>query len=188
MDYLPQAEQACLGDELPTSQIDAKDKHVIILGGGDTGADCLGTSLRQGCKSVKQFELLPRPPEARSGPGDRAVALLADDLPHQLRATRRPPKSPATEHPRLRRSTPRASPATKTAIVKKLHGVRLEWTKDRRPAGWQMKEIPGSEFELDCDLCLLAMGFVGPENRRPDRAARLEARPARQRRRSTTTT
>src|SRR5437016_7134750 len=67
MDYLPLANKQCLGDECPPEQfIDAKGKHVIILGGGDTGADCLGTALRQGCKSVKQFELLPRPPESRS--------------------------------------------------------------------------------------------------------------------------
>ena len=65
MDYLPPANKANLGDDCAAEYIDAKDKHVIILGGGDTGADCLGTALRQGAKSVKQFELLPRPPEAR---------------------------------------------------------------------------------------------------------------------------
>src|SRR5947199_3065400 len=65
MDYLPQQNKRNLGDEI-ANQITAKDKHVIILGGGDTGADCLGTALRQGAKSIKQFELLPRPPEARS--------------------------------------------------------------------------------------------------------------------------
>src|SRR5919107_1827220 len=67
MEYLPLANKQCLGDQCPPEEfIDAKGKHVIILGGGDTGADCLGTALRQGCKSVKQFELLPRPPEQRS--------------------------------------------------------------------------------------------------------------------------
>src|SRR6476661_9358083 len=68
MDYLPLANKQCLGDSCPPEQfIDAKGKHVIILGGGDTDADCLGTALRQGCKSVKQFELLPKPPEGRDG-------------------------------------------------------------------------------------------------------------------------
>src|SRR6185503_8209384 len=66
MDYLPLANKMCLGDECGPDYIDAKDKHVIILGGGDTGADCLGTAQRQGAKSIKQFELLPRPPESRS--------------------------------------------------------------------------------------------------------------------------
>jgi glutamate synthase (NADPH/NADH) small chain len=65
MQYLPQANKVSLGETV-ADQIHAKDKHVIILGGGDTGADCLGTSLRQGCKSVKQFELLDRPPEGRT--------------------------------------------------------------------------------------------------------------------------
>src|SRR3954453_2892990 len=66
MEYLTPANKACLGDNCEAEYIDAKDKHVIILGGGDTGADCLGTALRQGAKSIKQFELLPRPPEGRS--------------------------------------------------------------------------------------------------------------------------
>ena len=63
MDYLPQQNKLNLGQSIPPEQlINAKDKHVIILGGGDTGADCLGTALRQGAKSVSQFELLPEPP------------------------------------------------------------------------------------------------------------------------------
>src|SRR5439155_12241841 len=64
MEFLPQQNKTNQGDEIK-DQINAKDKHVVILGGGDTGADCLGTSVRQGCKSVHQFELLPRPPESR---------------------------------------------------------------------------------------------------------------------------
>src|SRR2546421_2235026 len=70
MDFLPQQNKVNLGDKVE-NQLTAKDKHVVILGGGDTGADCLGTSIRQGCKSVKQFELLPRPPDKR---GQRGVA------------------------------------------------------------------------------------------------------------------
>jgi len=166
MDYLPLANKQCLGDSCPPEQfIDAKGKHVIILGGGDTGADCLGTALRQGCKSVKQFELLPRPPEQRSEADVRAGNL-----------------QPWPYWPMVYRSSSAHEEAVKFAgadirdfsintksfsgdaqgNVRKLHGVRLEWNKDA--AGrWQMKEVPGSEFELDCDLCLLAMGFVGPE-------------------------
>src|SRR5688572_15797941 len=68
MEFLPQSNKVNLGDTIP-DQINAKGKHVVILGGGDTGADCLGTSVRQGCKSVHQFELLPKPPDTRSGPG-----------------------------------------------------------------------------------------------------------------------
>ena len=68
MEYLPQQNKASLGQAV-AGQIHAKDKHVVILGGGDTGADCLGTAIRQGCKSVKQFELLPKPPDSRAGAG-----------------------------------------------------------------------------------------------------------------------
>src|SRR5207302_9849475 len=66
MDYLPQGNRRALGWNVDGELIDAKDKHVVILGGGDTGADCLGTAERQGAKSIKQFELLPKPPEGRT--------------------------------------------------------------------------------------------------------------------------
>ena len=90
MDYLPLQNKLNLGDQVPRRQfINAKDKDVIILGGGDTGADCLGTAQRQGAKSIKQFELLPRPPESRTHETCRreasALAVLADDLSHQHR-------------------------------------------------------------------------------------------------------
>ena len=163
MDYLPLANKRCLGDDCET--IDAKGKHVIILGGGDTGADCLGTAQRQGAKSIKQFELLPRPPEARSEEAVKAgnlqpwpywpmiyrVSSAHEEAAHVFGGDVRDfsintKKFTGDEH----------------GNVKKLHGIRLEWNKDA--AGrWQMKEVAGSEFELDCDLCFLAMGFVGPE-------------------------
>lgn len=167
MDYLPQANKSALGDTVK-EQIDAKGKHVIILGGGDTGADCLGTSIRQGAASVKQFELLPRPADARSDDG-----VSAGDV------------APWPYWPMVYRTSSAHEEAAQIAgadirdfaintkmfkgengVVKKLVGVRLEWTKDAtgRPS---MKEIPGSEFELDCDLCFLAMGFVGPETPGP---------------------
>src|SRR2546423_12593906 len=138
--------------------ITAKDKHVIILGGGDTGADCLGTSLRQGCKSVHQFELLPRPPESR-GNGDVAPwpywpMILRTSSAHEEGEIR------TRNHRDWSINTKKFS--GENGIVNKLHGVRLEWIKgpDGRPT---MQEIPGSEFEMDCDLCLLALGFLGPE-------------------------
>jgi glutamate synthase (NADPH/NADH) small chain len=165
MDYLPQGNRASLGETVP-NQIHAKDKHVIIIGGGDTGADCLGTALRQGCKSVKQFELLPKPPEGREG--DKVAPSNA--------------VAPWPNWPVVFRTSSAHEEAVdigggqdcrdfaidtkrfegENGVVKKLHGIRLEWVKG--PDGRQaMKEVPGSEFELDCDLCFLAMGFVGPE-------------------------
>ena len=165
MTYLPMANKVCLGDDCPPDFISAEGKHVIILGGGDTGADCLGTAQRQGAKSIKQFELLPRPPEARS---EEAVA--AGNLqpwpywPMIYRTSSAHEESATVFGADVRDFSINTKKFTgnEAGEVKKLHGVRLEWTKD--DAGrWQMKEIPGSEFELDCDLCLLAMGFTGPE-------------------------
>ncbi len=164
MEYLPQWNRVALGDKVPADKlIDAKGKNVIIIGGGDTGADCLGSALRQGCKSVKQFELLPKPPENRSAPGvapwpywpmifrtssahEEAIEIAGADVRDFAVNTRKF--------------------TGEGGVVKKLHGIRLDWVKG--DAGrLQMKEIPGSEFELDCDLCLLAMGFVSPEHNGP---------------------
>ncbi|MBC7784519.1 MAG: glutamate synthase subunit beta [Burkholderiales bacterium] len=159
MEFLPQQTQRVLGDEVP-AQISAAGKHVIVIGGGDTGADCVGTSVRQGAASIRQIELLPKPP------GDRT----ADMQPW--------PYWPFT----LRSSTSHEEAANKlnnneevrdwsintdkfegeNGVVKKLHGSRLEWVKGA-DGRMQMKKIEGSEFVWDCDLCLLAMGFLGPE-------------------------
>ena len=166
MEYLPLANKQCLGDECPPEAfIDAKDKHVIILGGGDTGADCLGTALRQGCKSVKQFELLPRPPESRSDADVKEGKLQPWPYwPMVFRSSSAHEEAAKVAGGDIRDFSinTKSFSGDKGGNVRKLHAVRLEWNKDA--AGrWQMKEIPASEFELDCDLCLLAMGFVGPE-------------------------
>jgi glutamate synthase (NADPH/NADH) small chain len=163
MDYLPQQNKWNLGDQI-NGQITAKDKHVIILGGGDTGADCLGTALRQGAKSIRQFELLPKPPEARvadmpwptwpmiyrtSGAHEEAADFLGHGKDCRDFAVN-------TKH----------FVGDENGHVKKLHGVRLEWElAGSRPV--KMKEVAGSEFDLDCDLCLLALGFVHPEHPGP---------------------
>jgi glutamate synthase (NADPH) small chain len=169
MTYLPLQNKKNLGDQIPAHEmIDAKGKHVVILGGGDTGADCLGTALRQGCKLVQQFELLPRPMDQRS------PEAVADG---KVR--------PWPEWPMIFRTSSAHEEANELAgheirdfsintkafsgengAVKKLHGVRLEWSKDSN-GRLSMKEIPGSEFELNCDLCLLALGFIHPEHDGP---------------------
>ena len=159
MDYLPLQNKRNLGDHVPDEQfIDAKDKHVVILGGGDTGADCLGTAQRQGAKTIKQFELLPRPPESRTDqmpwplyPMIYRVSGAHEEAAWQYGGDVRDYSINTTHF------------TGENGAVKKLHGVRLEWAKgdDGRMA---MKQVPGSEFELDCDLCLLAMGFVSPEH------------------------
>ncbi|CAN5346338.1 glutamate synthase subunit beta [soil metagenome] len=157
MDYLPQANRAALGETV-AEPIAAKDKSVVILGGGDTGADCLGTALRQGAKCVRQFELLPRPPESR-GPGiapwPNWPMILRTSAAHEEGEMR------LANHRDWSISTKRFSGDDDR--VKRLHGVRLEWTNDAATGRTSMVEVAGSEFEIDCDLCLLAMGFLGPE-------------------------
>ena len=151
MEFLPQQNKRNAGDVIPSDiSITAKDKKVIILGGGDTGSDCLGTSNRQGASSVHQFELLAMPPEKRT------AAMPWPDWPMILRTS--------TSHEEgVHRDW---SINTKffegeNGVVKKLHGVRLNWKNDN--GRMVMEEIPGSEFVLDCDLVLLALGFLGPE-------------------------
>ena len=155
MDFLPQQNRRVAGDEVPAGEsILATGKHVVILGGGDTGSDCIGTSHRHGAKSVTSLELLPQPPEGRhdSEPwplskkyyfnvssshaegGERLYALMTTEL------------------------------VGDGGRVRKLQGVKVEFDRDalNRPVMPSMREVPGSEFELDADLVLLAMGFTGP--------------------------
>ena len=169
MDYLPLANKRNLGDKIPDSHfITAKGKHVIILGGGDTGADCLGTAQRQGCKSVRQFELLPRPPEGRTS--ELVSQGHVQPWPHWpviFRTSSAHEESNAVAGGEIRDFSINTKAFTgENGTVKKLIRVRLEWVRaaDGKLA---MKEIPGTEEELDCDLCLLALGFVHPEHDGP---------------------
>jgi glutamate synthase (NADPH/NADH) small chain len=160
MEYLPQQNKTNLGDKI-ANQITAKDKHVIILGGGDTGADCLGTAMRQGAKSVKQFELLPKPPESRvvDMPWPYWPMIYRTSSAHEEAADAFCGGKDCRD---FAVNTKKFS-GDENGNVKKLHGIRLEWEMaGSRPV--KMKEAASSEFELDCDLCLLALGFVHPEH------------------------
>jgi len=144
MEFLPQQNKVVAGDRV-AGQIVATGKHVVVIGGGDTGSDCVGTSNRQCAASVTQFELLPQPPEQENKP------LVWPYWPTKLRTSSSHEEGCARDW----------SVATKrfegvNGKVKKLIAVRIEW-KDGR-----MVEVPGSEFELQADLVLLAMGFLGP--------------------------
>jgi glutamate synthase (NADPH/NADH) small chain len=144
MDFLPQANKVCQGDRVP-NQILATGKRVVIIGGGDTGADCLGTSHRHGAGHITQFELLPKPPETRAPHTPWPL------WPMQLRV------ESSHEEGGLRDwsvSTTRFT-GDENGNVKKLHAMRVG------PAP-KFEPIPGTEFELDVDLVLLAMGFTGP--------------------------
>jgi glutamate synthase (NADPH/NADH) small chain len=156
MDFLPQQNKVVAGDAVE-NQITATGKRVVILGGGDTGSDCLGTSNRQGAISVHQFELLARPPDVRTAdmPWPYWPMIYRTSSSHEEGVVRD------------------FSINTKwfsgeNGKVKKLHAVRLEWKSgtNGRP---QMVEVPGSDFEIDCDLVLLALGFLGPESVGPIR-------------------
>ncbi len=144
MEFLPLQNKVNAGDKLK-DQILATAKNVVVIGGGDTGSDCVGTSNRHGAKSVAQFELLPQPPEQENKP------LVWPYWPTKLRTS-----SSHQEGCERDWSVGTKRFEGKNGKVEKLIGVRLEW-KDGK-----MSEVAGSEFEMKADLVLLAMGFVSP--------------------------
>jgi glutamate synthase (NADPH/NADH) small chain len=151
MDYLPLQNRRNEGDELPPEAfITAKDKRVIILGGGDTGADCLGTAHRQGATEVLQYELLPRPPE------ERPLENPWPTWPNIYRTSAAHEEGGVRDYSIL---TKRLS--GENGVLKKLHAVRVEFVSEEGRQA--MREVPGTEFEEEVDLLLLAMGFLGPE-------------------------
>jgi glutamate synthase (NADPH/NADH) small chain len=158
VDYLTQENKHNAGDKVK-GQISAKGKKVIILGGGDTGADCLGTAVRQGAQMIHQLELMARPP------------------------LHRPDNNPWPQWPMVFRTSPAHEEAKKVyggedvrdysiltkrlsgenGVLKKLHAVKLEWVSSNNGGPPKMLEVPGSEFEIEVDLLLLAIGFLGSE-------------------------
>ena len=152
MEFLPQQNKVIAGDKLKSvgiTQIRADGKHVVVIGGGDTGSDCVGTSNRHGAESVTQFELMPMPPEHENGP------LVWPYWPTKLRTSSSHEEGCEREF----------AIATKEFVggegkdkgkVKALKSVRVEWQ------GGKMVEVPGTEQIIPADLVLLAMGFVSP--------------------------
>ena len=148
MEYLRLQNKICSGEPINEfGTISAKDKVVIVIGGGDTGSDCVGTARRQGARKIYQLEILPKPPDSR------------------------PPDTPWPEWPRIMRTSSsheegcqrQWSVCTKNfsgggIIAEELHGCQVEWMK--KPDGWKMKELPDTDFTLKFDLALLALGFV----------------------------
>ncbi len=144
MEFLPMQNKVVAGDKLK-GQIMATGKHVVVIGGGDTGSDCVGTSNRHGAASVTQFELMPMPPQEENRP------LTWPYWPYKLRTSSSHEEGCEREF----------AIATKEFVGAKgkltaLRTVRVEW-KDGK-----MVEVPGSEKDVQCDLVLLAMGFVSP--------------------------
>jgi glutamate synthase (NADPH/NADH) small chain len=143
MNFLPQQNRRVSNEPAGNAEpILAKGKHVIVIGGGDTGSDCIGTSHRQGALSVTQLEIMPKPPERED------KMLVWPDWPLKLRTS-----SSQQEGAEREFSVMTQKFSGENGVVKKLHCVRIDE---------KMKPVPGSEFALDADLVLLAMGFVHP--------------------------
>ena len=149
MEFLTQQNKRVAGDSeeraAPRGTLSATGKHVIVIGGGDTGSDCVGTSNRQGAKSVTQIEIMPKPPEHEN------KMLTWPDWPMKLRTSTSHEEGAGREWSILTKEV-----VSEDGKVTGLKCARLEWE------GRQMKEVEGSEFTLPADLILLAMGFLGP--------------------------
>ena len=143
MEFLPQQNKVVAGDKVP-NQIMAAGKHVVVIGGGDTGSDCVGTSNRHGTKSIAQFELLGKPDDPLRNP-------VWPYWPTRLRTS-----SSHEEGANRDWSVATKSFVGENGKVIALKAVRLKWE------GGKMIEVPGSEFDMPADLVLLAMGFLGP--------------------------
>ncbi len=150
MEFLPQQNKVNAGDKLK-DQIKATGKHVVVIGGGDTGSDCVGTSNRQGAKSVTQFELMPMPPEKEN------KMLVWPYWPTKLRTS-----SSHDEGCERDWSITTKSFKGENGKLKAVVTARVEWTKDEKTGQMKMTEVAGSEKEIPADLVFLAMGFVNP--------------------------
>src|SRR5258706_11631766 len=149
MEFLPQQNRICEGDQVPADKrIDAKGKHVVILGGGDTGADCLGTVNRQGATTVHQLEILPRPPETRdsNNPWPQWPVIYRVSSAHEEGVERV-----------YSVSTKRF--IGENGIVSAIELVKVSMVLENGRS--MIREIPGSEFALKTTLVLRAMGFIG---------------------------
>ncbi len=151
MEFLPQQNRSVAGDAVP-DQILATGKHVIVIGGGDTGSDCVGTSNRHGAASVTQFELMPQPPEHEN------KAMIWPYWPAKLRTS----SSHEEGCERDWAITTKAFLGDDAGHVRAVLTARVEWKKDEATGQLKMREVPGSEQELPADLVLFAMGFVAP--------------------------
>jgi glutamate synthase (NADPH/NADH) small chain len=168
MDYLTQQNKRIAGDTVPDEgAILATGKHVVVIGGGDTGSDCIGTANRQGAASITQLEILPKPPEKENTP------LVWPDWPLKLRTSSSQEEGCARDWSVVTKSLSGDVAGT----VHALHGARVQWKADAT-GNLTIVEKPGDTFDLPADLVLLAIGFVHPvrEGLLADLALELDAR------------
>jgi len=149
MDFLPQQNKVNAGDKV-ANQLVATGKHVVVIGGGDTGSDCIGTSIRQGAASVTNFELMPQPPDHENKP------LTWPYWPLKLRTSSSHEEGAERD---FAVATKRFE--GKNGNVESLTACHVEWVKDEK-GGMAMKEVPGTEFTIPAQLVLLAMGYLHP--------------------------
>ena len=152
MEFLPQQNRRVAGDEVPEDvAITATGKHVVVIGGGDTGSDCIGTSFRQGALSVTQLEILPRPP-------DREEKLVTwPNWPLRFRTS-----SSQAEGAERDFSVTTGAIHGRDGHVRAISCSRIEWERDGPGSSPRMVPVEGGDFELPADLVLLAMGFLHP--------------------------
>jgi glutamate synthase (NADPH/NADH) small chain len=158
MDFLTANTKSILDGHKNGSFIDATAKDVVVIGGGDTGTDCVGTSMRHGCKSLVQVEILPKPPleRAKDNPWPEWPKVYAMDYGQQEAAAK------FGADPRVYLTTATRFEGDANGQVKAVHLVQVEWTKNDK-GQFIPKHVPGTEKVLPAQLVLLAMGFLGPE-------------------------
>ncbi|MCK4249249.1 MAG: glutamate synthase subunit beta, partial [Candidatus Omnitrophica bacterium] len=155
IEFLTQTNIRVFGQKIHSNTlIDAGDKNVVVIGGGDTGADCIGTANRQGARSVIQIEVMPRPPQSRTKdhPWPGYPLLLKTSTSHEEGAER------------YWSILTKEFIADKKGNVNKIACVRIEFVTNGKDPGGEIKEIPGSEFEIDADMVILAVGFLHPRH------------------------
>ena len=150
MEFLAQQNRVNAGEEITGKRISAKGKKVVVIGGGDTGSDCVGTSIRQGAKSVVQIEIMPKPPETRS------EDTPWPQWPYQLRAS-----SSHKEGCERFWDIKTVNFEGKGGKISKINAVKVKWELDEQGRPAKFADITGSEFAIDADLVFLAMGFTG---------------------------
>ena len=151
MEFLPQQNKVVAGDKVE-GQLLATGKHVVVIGGGDTGSDCVGTSNRHGAKSVTQFELMPQPPVQEN------KLLTWPNWPYKMRTSSSHDEGCERDWAVTTKSFRDDGKGNVAAVI----AARVAWQKDEATGQMRMTEVPGSEFELPADLVLFAMGFVSP--------------------------
>ncbi len=160
VDFLKATTKSLLDSNLEDGKyISAKGKNVVIIGGGDTGNDCVGTCIRHGCKSVTQLEMMPKLPDSRAenNPWPQWPRVCKTDYGQEEAI------AVFGHDPRLYQTTVKEFVKDKSGSLKKLKCVKLEPEKDEATGRMVMAEVPGSEFELDADIVLIAAGFLGAQ-------------------------